>query len=84
MKVELVHKFSKFDLPLFEVFDIIAVELFRFELVTHKFYTVGDSENFLLPLGFGAHYMKNCFESDKESFTGLTVFREMIEDAFRS
>lgn len=82
MKVKLVHEFSEFNLPLFEVFDIIAVELFSFELITHELDTVGDSEDFLLPFGFWSHDLKNGFEVDKESFTSLTVFREMIEDAF--
>lgn len=82
MKVELIHEFSEFNLPLFKVFDIIAVELFSFELITHEFDTVGDSEDFLLPFGFRSHDLENGVESDEESFTSLTVFREMIEDAF--
>lgn len=84
MKIELVNQFSEFNLPFFHVFDIVAVELFRLILRTHELDTVRDSQDFLLSLGFGSHDLEYTVKSDNESFSNLTVFRVMIEDAFGS
>lgn len=34
MKVELIHEYFKFDLPLLEIFDVVAEELLRFKVWT--------------------------------------------------
>lgn len=83
MKVELIHKFPELNFPFFYVFDIVAVELLCFVLVTHKLDTIWDSKNFFLSFWFRSHDLEYGIEGNNESFASLTVFREMIEDAFR-
>lgn len=34
MKVELIHEYFEFDLPLLEIFDVVAEELLRFKVWT--------------------------------------------------
>ena len=36
MEIELIHEFTELYFPFLKVFDVIAVELFGFELGTHK------------------------------------------------
>jgi hypothetical protein len=43
MKVELIHEFPQLQFPFLNVFDIVAVKLFRLILLTNKFNSVGYS-----------------------------------------
>ena len=84
MEIELIHEFTEFDFPFFEILDVVTVKLFGFKLWTHKLDTVRGSKDFFLSFGFRPEYLENGVKGDNKAFTGLTVFGMMVEETFRS
>jgi hypothetical protein len=80
VKIKLIHEFTKFDFPFFEILDIITVKLFGLELWTHELNSVWSFKDFFLSFGFGPEDLENGVKGDDEALTRLTVFGMMVKN----